>query len=255
MPLDDQVKLVFGDALTKLNSICTNINNVMAQNGLVQVTPIDNAKKKDILQKVYAEASNYDRHYSITRSALTSLLVTVGLAASKDGFDHMPSMSTLAISCDFKGYLGLSYELARTFFVTLILFFLAILINLYFQRMTFSCRLIEHKIEKLIQEMVAGVTAGTDRLRNHTAISGISGYEFRDHLGRVYREIPSPHFDMMARLLLTGIALFFSYLFTIASKQCNRPLIWDVAIVLGVPALVYLAAKLWNWLLEKVVGG
>jgi hypothetical protein len=91
MPLDDQVKLVFGDALTKLNSICTNINNVMAQNGLVQVTPIDNAKKIDILQKVYAEASNYDRHYSITRSALTSLLVTVGLAASKDGFVSLSS--------------------------------------------------------------------------------------------------------------------------------------------------------------------
>ena len=98
-----------------------------------------------------------------------------------------------------------------------------------------------------------GVPAGQDPLRRHNAISEISGYEFRDHLGRVYKKVPSPHFDMMARLLLTGIALFCSYLFVMASKTCNRQLIWDVAIVLGVPFLVFWAAKLWNWLREKVV--
>jgi hypothetical protein len=95
---------------------------------------------------------------------------------------------------------------------------------------------------------MVGAAPGTDPLRNHSAITGISGYEFRDHLGDVYKNIPSPHFDLMARLLLTGTTLFCSYLFVMASRGCNRELIWDAAILFGVPAGVYLAAKLWNWL-------
>ena len=135
MPLDENVKGVFSDALSKLNGICTNIRNVLSENGIVQTTPIDDIKRIDILQKVYSEVSNYDRHYSITRSGLTSLLVTVGLAASKDGFDHLPTMSDLN-QCNIDGYLSISYELFSKFFVTMIFFFLAIILNLHFQRMT-----------------------------------------------------------------------------------------------------------------------
>jgi hypothetical protein len=122
MPLDEDVKTVFSDALSKLDGICANIKKVMLQNG-VEPTTIDNNKRIDILQKVYQEVINYDRHYSITRSAITSLLITVGLAAAKDGFDHLPTVATLGLSCDLRGFLNLSIELLRTFFVTMILFF------------------------------------------------------------------------------------------------------------------------------------
>jgi hypothetical protein len=257
MPLDDETRKLFDDTLSKLNGICTNISNLLSQGGTVTETPLDGEKQIDILQNVYGDVSNYDRHYSITRSTLTALLVTVGLAASKDGFDHLPTLQSLGLPCNTEGFVELSFALGRNFFIPLILFFLAVVTNLHFQRMTFACRLIEHKIETLIQKLAKikpAAEEGKDKFRDHKAISDISGFEFRHHLGTVYNKIPSPHFDLMARLLLTGISLFCCYVFVLASQECKRKLVWNAIILFGIPVLVYLAAHLWNFIREKVAG-
>jgi len=47
------------------------------------------AQTIDILQKTYGEISNYDRHYSTVRSALTTLVVGAGLVAATEPLKTM----------------------------------------------------------------------------------------------------------------------------------------------------------------------
>jgi hypothetical protein len=127
----------------------------------------------------------------------------------------------------------------------LLLFGLAIALNLHFQRLTYSCRLLEERIERLIASLMGRQPhAGVIR---DTAAEQATGYEFRRELGDIYNRVHWPHFDLMARLLILGVILFCSYAFFVATAPCDRKWYWTAAILFGPAIIGYILVRLWNW--------
>ena len=73
MPIDQVTANILTQTVQQLRVSCENITNLLAD---TPAEPVPDADQRiEILQKNYAEVSNYDRHYSTTRSALTTLLI------------------------------------------------------------------------------------------------------------------------------------------------------------------------------------
>jgi hypothetical protein len=202
------------DALHALRSAGNQVEQVLGG----PVPPSD--KRIDILQKNFAELSNYDRHYSTTRSALTTLLITVGLYVAGEPLKELWASQT----CSW-GDIGsaASYLLYR-FPITILLFFLAFPVNLYFRRQTRACGWVERVIAREIA-LIAGLP---DPPAIPTALQNlnppISGYYFPQDFHRALRRIGRwPSLDEMTILLLFAQLEFLAILCCLMARQCGRP--------------------------------
>jgi hypothetical protein len=203
-------------------------------------------RQVDVLQKVYGEVSNYDRHYSTTRPALTALVVTVGLAASAEPIKALFDHSRQFLVCSNPAF-GTIVERVLPFGVTLLLFLLAVLVSLYFQRLTRSCQLIEEAIEREISRLMTGVVHGELDRQLTTIIGRISYYQFRIDLGLVSRSLKWPHFDTMSRILLFGICTFISFVVDVVLYRCGSThWYWGLLILIVPGGIVWTLAELLN---------
>jgi hypothetical protein len=229
--------------LSRLNLAGQDLAQLMAGAPAAAPTP---DRQVDVLQKVYGEISNYDRHYSTTRSALTALVVTVGLAASAEPIKALFDTSKQPPVCLNPRFDAIVQQ-ALPFGITLLLFLLAVLVSLYFQRLTRSCQLLEEAIEREINRLTTGTVRGQPDRQLAPIIGNISYYQFREDLGIVGHSLKWPHFDTMSRLLLFGIFVFISFIIDVVLYRCSA-LHWyfGILILIGPGVVIWLLASLLN---------
>lgn len=87
---------------------------------------------RENLYKIYAEVSNYDRHYSTVRAGTWTFLISVAAAIG-------------AVLIREKLFFTAA-------FIPFLILAVAILLNLYFQRLTHCCRLIQRDIENEVEQ-------------------------------------------------------------------------------------------------------
>jgi hypothetical protein len=184
-------------------------------------------RRVDLLWKVFGEVSNYDRHYSTVRSALTILLVSVGLAVASDPLKAVFSYAKPQDSpfCLQLGPAAFVIHGVLPFVPMLLIFALAIAINVYFQRLTASCEILEDEIERQIVTLSGGLGAaglGAPEAPDPKA-AGVSGYRFRRDLKSIYRHTSGWHMDAMKLLLLIGVAIFVAFAVAAAVLPCVWP--------------------------------
>jgi hypothetical protein len=217
MPIDQATANSLTEILRRFREGCQEIANLLP-NAPAQPAPTAD-RRIEILQKNFAEVSNYDRHYSTTRSALTVLLVTVGLALA---VEPLKSLWGRAPPCSASnGWDGLGDVLYR-FPITLLLFLLTVPVNFYFRRLTFTCAIIERAIEREIAEcanlQVVPEMALPPRIGN---LRPPVGYYFRFDLYRVSRSVGWPRLDEMTMLLLFAVLEFIAILFYWEVSSCT----------------------------------
>ena len=201
-------------------------------------------KRIEILQKNFEQLSHYDRHYSTTRSALTTLLVTVGLVVAHDPLQNLWTLPACVVT---DAWSVVSY-IVRNFAVTLLLFFLAFPVNLHFRKQTLACNLIEHTISREIAEILglpdiprASVQIG--RIKDPP----VRGYYFSDDHRRVVASLKWPWFDAMTNLLMFAEAEFLIILVLVLLSHCA---FWSnyILLALAVPpvlaVVIFAVAKL-----------
>lgn len=202
-------------ALQALQTASSQVEQVLAG----AVPPSD--KRIDILQKNLAELSNYDRHYSTTRSALTTLLITVGLYAAGE---PLKALWTPQVTCAWDGIGSATGYLLYRFPITILLFFLAFPVNLFFRRQTQACGWVERVIAREVA-LIAGLPnppAIPTALQNLNP--PISGYYFPQDLHRALGQLKRwPTFDEMTILLLFAQLEFLAILFCLMARPCGRP--------------------------------
>lgn len=229
--------------LDRLNQAAKSLAQLLPGAPVAQPT---RERQVDVLQKVYGEISNYDRHYSTTRSALTALTVTVGLAASAEPIKTLFDASKQPAVCSAPGF-ATTVQQALPFAITLLLFLLAILVSLYFQRLTRSCQLLEEVVERKINELTTNTAGGQVDRQLNPVISQITYYQFREDLSTVRRALKWPHFDTMSRLLLFGITIFISFVVVVVFYRCSSlHWYWGTLILIGPPVSTWLLAKALN---------
>lgn len=193
-------------------------------------------QKVGLWATAYGEAGNYDRHYSATRSGLTILLVTVGLGAAWQAADRLKAIGT---ACQLAWW-SVAGQAAMALGITLLLFLLAVVINLHFQKYTVACEIIQQEIDRRLaaETNMAGVAARTDR-----RTQGIGGFAFRSDLKLVLGKLRPFYFDAMASILLIAIFAFFGLVVASLLKDC---LTWILGLCwIGIPIL---AAVILGWI-------
>jgi hypothetical protein len=213
MPFDQPTTNALNKALKSLETA----SNELAQ--LLDGTTPAPDNRIEILQKNFEQLSHYDRHYSTTRSALTTLLVTVGLVVAHDPLQALWAPQTVCVATD--AWSAMTY-LVRNFAITLLLFFLAFPVNLHFRKLTLACNLIEHTISREIAEILGlpDIPPASARIRR---IPGppVRGYYFSDDLRRVVASLKWPWFDAMTNLLMFAQAEFIIILLLILTSHCG----------------------------------
>lgn len=231
MPIDTPTATTLGQVLQTLRTASNELESLL---GGTAPAP---DKRIDILQKNSAELGNYDRHYSTTRSALTTLLVTVGLYVANAPVSALLSKT----SCAATDILSVMAYLVRNFGVTILLFLLAFPVNLFFRRQTLAC----NRIQRVIAREIGMVAALPDVPPAPPDIQGlhppIRGYYFTDDLYRVLQSVKWPRFDWMTRLLLFAVLEFLVIVVVLISSGCN---IWPAYVdflLLAGPLVIVIA--------------
>jgi hypothetical protein len=215
MPVDQATAQSLAQILGRLRAGCDDIAALLPN---AATTPTQDDKQKiEILQKYYSEISNYDRHYSSTRSALTVLLVTVGLVLATEPLKAMWARTSCIPSSAWAGIA----DLLNHFPITLLLFLLTFPVNLYFRRLTFACAILERAIEREIAVKSAIPVPGDMFIPNNIQnLAPPIGYYFRYDLGRVNRQIGWPRLDEMTLLLIFSVLEFIAILFYWEISAC-----------------------------------
>lgn len=226
MPLTNQeaqIAQTIHDRAAEIGTLTTQLL------GPAAIAPPSTEEKIELLQKAYGEVSNYDRHYSSVRSALTALLVTVGLAASADAFrttvqdstvsTHTVTSIILTTACAIDNWDHVLERIILTFLVTFLLFFMAILINVYFQRLTRACDVMERQIDLAIDQL-----SGLNILPpvNPAPANPIPfSYNFRTGFRFAVKDCTLYHFDGMAWLLIISISMFVAFAISTRGVGCQ----------------------------------
>lgn len=240
--MDPQTATALTPILQRLRDACEDIANMMP-NAAAQPQPTAE-RRVEILQKNFSEVSNYDRHYSTTRSALTVLLVTVGLALAVEPLKSLWGRNPLCSVVN--GWDGLK-DLLYHFPITLLLFLLTFPVNLYFRRLTFTCAIIERAIEREIA--VRALLPISLDMALPATIQNLDppiGYYFRFDLYRVNRAVGWPRPDEMTLLLLFAVLEFIAILFFWEVSGCT---FWHVAFTCGIfvlPIIIIIIFFFWR---------
>ena len=215
MPLDDETR-------ARLNPIHQRLALASQELDLLLTAPdagLPAERRVDLLWNVFGEVSNYDRHYSTVRSALTILLVSVGLAVASEPLKALFAIVRAQDNpfCLQHGASELVTHGVLPFVPMLLIFALAIAINIHFQRLTASCEILEDEIERKIIELSPGL--GEPGVQNPKA-AGVSGYRFRRDLETIYRRTRRRHPEPMKILLIVGILVFILFVAAAAVLPC-----------------------------------
>jgi hypothetical protein len=213
MPFDQPTTNALNNALQSLQTASNELTKLLGG-----ATPAPD-KRIEILQKNFEQLSHYDRHYSTTRSALTTLLVTVGLVVAHDPLQALWVPQAVCVATD--AWSVMTY-IVRNFAVTLLLFFLAFPVNLYFRKLTLACNLIEHTISREIAEILGlpDIPSASARIRR-VPDPPVRGYYFSDDLRRVVTSLKWPWFDAMTNLLMFAEAEFLIILVLVLISHCG----------------------------------
>lgn len=255
MPIDQVTANILTQTVQQLRVSCENITNLLAD---TPAEPVPDADQRiEILQKNYAEVSNYDRHYSTTRSALTTLLVTVGLLLAHDPLGNLSSAAKCSITGGWAAFMNILYY----FPITLLLFLLTVPLNLHFRRLTYACAMLERAIEREVGRIAALPGFGTITLpRKLENLTPPVGYYFRLDLRRAHRALGWPRLDQMTLLLLPAVFEFIAISYFFEIRLCSFwNYYWNYLILLISPialGLFYLWRLLWGTLTtaEDVAG-
>lgn len=230
MPIDQQTADALTGILQRLRTGCDEIANL-----LPNAAPQLGEARLAALQRNYAEVSNYDRHYSTTRSALTTLLVTIGLLIVVDPLKELTNLSTCDVISVGAGFSNLFSRYSITF----LLFFVAFPLNLYFRRMTTACGWLERAIEREMGR--SSVLPNTTNITLPTYLVNLQladpplGYYFRYDLYRVAKQIRWPRADPITMLLLFSVLSFASILFILKFANCAFWRAWRTYCALLLP--------------------
>jgi len=251
MPLNPAQKLALVAIHERLGAARQALANLLG--GVPEAA--DPAAKIDILQKCYGEISNYDRHYSTVRSALTTLVVGAGLVAAADPLKALACQQLSGNGQDPAFVLLVLVPLVLVPLVleklalTWLLFFLAVVVSLHFQRLTYACRKLEEEIERRIANAAGLATLGDEEVVGVK----ISGFRFRDDLSRVVKKVRVIYFDEMSILLLMAILIFFAMVVGYALGKCDtvfydshQAWVWAAIVGFSVAGLGFTAMV--NWL-------
>jgi hypothetical protein len=150
-------------------------------------------------------------------------VVGAGLVAAAEPYKALPALLQPCKSCQTllcaAQHIGAALS---TFAVTWLLFVLAILVSLYFQQFTFSCRKLEEEIEKRIADAAGWMAYQPQPVQG----VNVTGYLFRNDLEKVYKASRLWYFDPMSTLLTFGIITFTYVVITSSLNQCN-PALFD----------------------------
>jgi hypothetical protein len=235
MPLDQQTTDALNRVFQGLDTASREVRHLLGG-----VNPAPDDKRIEVLQKNFAELSNYDRHYSTTRSALTTLLVTVGLVIAQEPIRQSLANVASQTCIAPHGWFVVTY-IARNFAFTLLLFFLAFPVNLYFRKQTLACALIERTIAHEIGT-IANLPNVPNLPRRVLNINNppVRGYYFPEDFRRVVRELRWPWFDEMTTLLLFAVLEFLVVVALLISWPCALWPIWVIVAALAAPGLFVL---------------
>lgn len=221
MPLSQQEADALRQVRDRLTATATALDGMLGAGPAAAAVDADRIAQ---LRSEHGEAGDYDRHYSTTRSALTALVVTVGLAASADRIKALTSAGAACAIDPFAQTLGIT--LAATLFpfaLTILLFLLAVAVSLYFQRLTFACELIqreaEHRLAALAGIMVPADQDWTARRERFNA-HAMPGGAFRADLAVISTHL-SYRGDAMTSLLLLGIFTFLGLAVGFTFQPCS----------------------------------
>ncbi len=231
MPIDQVTADVLTQTVQQLRVSCQNITNLLAH---APEEPVPSADEFiAILQKNFAEVSNYDRHYSTTRSALTTLLITVGLLLAHDPLANLSAAPKCSITSGWDAVTNIVYY----FPITLLLFLLTIPLNLHFRRLTYACAMLERAIEREVGRIAA--LPGFDTITLPQRLQNLTppvGYFFRLDLRRAYKAIGWPRLDQMTLLLLPAVFEFIVILYFFEIRLCDFwKYFWNYLILLIPP--------------------
>jgi hypothetical protein len=212
MPLDPAERAALQAAAQQLDAARQQLGTVL---GGLPAAPAE--QTIDILQMTYGEISNYDRHYSTVRSALTTLVVGAGLVAAAEPIKALTASSVckdcVTLWCHVH---RIGAAVTGPFGLTWLLFVLAVLVSQYFQRLTYACRVLEEEIERRI---ATAANLANDAPQQVMGID-INGFQFRSDLKAVVSKVSPVYFDEMSRLLVTAILVFFGFLILYALRLC-----------------------------------
>lgn len=230
MPVDQESANTLTQALQQVRAACQRIESILPGNAAVANAAPD--QRIEILQKNFAEVSNYDRHYSTTRSALTTLLITVGLLLAKDPLSAIAGRTSCTLARPLDGVIDIFYQ----FPITLLLFLLSIPLNLHFRRLTASCAALERSIEREIGHLAA--IPGANQVEVPHGLRNLAappiGYHFRLDLRRAYRAVGWPRVDTMTLLLVPAILEFIAICYCFEVIVCKFwSLYWNFLILLA----------------------
>ncbi len=219
MPLDDETRRRLQPVQQGLASATSALDALLTAG----TGDLSRERKMELLGKTYTEASNYDRHYSTTRSALTGLVITIGLAAASDPIKTVLAIAKPADSpyCLQLGVRALLVHGVMPFVPTLLMFALAIAVNLYFQKFTAACEKIETEIERKLAELAPELQLAPAPRR--AGATNITGYLFRADLKAALAETSLWHPEAMKLLLVIAIGVFIAFVATLAWLKCVSP--------------------------------
>jgi hypothetical protein len=217
MPLDDETRrrlLPVRDGL---------VNAAQALDALLTGAPepLSRDARIELLGKTYTRASDYDRHYSTTRSALTGLVITIGLAAAADPIKAVLALTPTSPACVSLGTKAHLLQAILPFAPTLLMFLLAVVVNVYFQRLTAACEIIESEVERRLGELAPDLyPAGSMRAGR---VPGITGYAFRTDLRIAFAKTSVWHPEAMKLLLVLAILVFIAFVAGATWWRCTPP--------------------------------
>jgi hypothetical protein len=135
------------------------------------------------LIEVYKVISNYDMHYSTMRGVLTTLLVTVAFAAGSSLIEK-------------------EHYFAAVVFPTIILA-IGFVLNIHFQRLTWSCRKIRRSIEKRMNQITKIKIPARDKI-NPVQLSKLLDIQFdrSDMFSALSSDKPTMFFGLLIFLYL-----------------------------------------------------
>lgn len=242
MPFDQPTTNALNNALQSLQTASSELTRLLGG-----TTPAPD-KRIEVLQKNFEQLSHYDRHYSTTRSALTTLLVTVGLVVAHDPLHDLWAST----ACFVTDALSVVTYIVSNFAVTLLLFFLAFPVNLHFRKLTLACNLIEHTISREIAEILGlpDIPSPSARILR-IPDPPVRGYYFSDDHRRVVASLKWPWFDAMTSLLMAAEAEFIIILVLALISHCA---LWSKYYLLALavpPALAAVALTVAAWLAQR----
>lgn len=209
----DEVKIATTALASGIQAIADALNKISPKGGTVGVD-------KEWLRATYALVGAYDNHYSTVRTTVSTFLVTVGLGIGafflkQNGVAKSPLVEeALALATVLPG----------------VIFLIAMMLNLHFQRLTWCCWEIQKDIEKRLEDN-----------------NGFNAKGFRDALEEKFPE-SQPRFDGPGWFLLVAIFVYFGVLVTF---YANKPMSIGIKPMFAVVVINIIAAWaiviFWDW--------